>query len=562
MLKDEMSFIEQDSNSSLSDFEDHHRPDVVRYSSTPNLIEEKENNPRFSFWSPFRPQPIKQHSLPPSRPSAAFAARQQKLARPMSIITPLPGFQEALLAQMEQLNMANTNDPRSKRQSIRYSLVAQNKGKEDYDWDFWAGTMCDYNNLNKINKDLVQHVRSGIPPSIRGLAWQMISRAKDGALALNYLHLLKLQSPYDKMIQRDLARTFPGHTYFKDSDGQGQEGLYNVVRAFSLYDKEVGYCQGLAFIVGPMLLNMPEEEAFCLLVKLMNTYGLRGHFTPEMEGLQLRLHQFDALVEEYLPRISRHLKQQGINSTMYASQWFMTLFAYKFPLHLVFRIYDVMFTEGISTLFKFAIALLKRNEGQLLGFEFEHLLDFLKNGLFEQYKDDDRRFVSDACELEIPLKRLMFLEKEHKQKLQREAAEASQIEELQQTKSTLERERRAAQDRRDTLRQEHQDIRQQLKETLEQLQSLKDETLSLTGLVTSLEQSVSALPKNIEIKSQPELEKLCKENALLTEKNSSLEDELQSAEVTLIDMKMRYAQSENERESLHKRLFELKKLIS
>lgn len=307
---------------------------------------------------------------------------------------------------------------------------------------------------------------------------------------------------------------------------------------------------------------MPEEEAFCLLVKLMNTYGLRGHFTPEMEGLQLRLHQFDALVEEYLPRISRHLKQQGINSTMYASQWFMTLFAYKFPLHLVFRIYDVMFTEGISTLFKFAIALLKRNEGQLLGFEFEHLLDFLKNGLFEQYKDDDRRFVSDACELEIPLKRLMFLEKEHKQKLQREAAEASQIEELQQTKSTLERERRAAQDRRDTLRQEHQDIRQQLKETLEQLQSLKDETLSLTGLVTSLEQSVSALPKNIEIKSQPELEKLCKENALLTEKNSSLEDELQSAEVTLIDMKMRYAQSENERESLHKRLFELKKLIS
>lgn len=122
--------------------------------------------------------------------------------------------------------------------------------------DFWAGLMCDYDNINKISKELIQHVRHGIPPSIRGMVWQLISRAKNEELAEMYINLLKLQSPYDKMIQRDLARTFPGHTYFKESDGQGQEGLYNVVRAYSLYDRDVGYCQGLAFIVGPMLLNV------------------------------------------------------------------------------------------------------------------------------------------------------------------------------------------------------------------------------------------------------------------------------------------------------------------
>lgn len=122
--------------------------------------------------------------------------------------------------------------------------------------DFWAGLMCDYDNINKISKELIQHVRHGIPPSIRGMVWQLISRAKNEELVEMYINLLKLQSPYDKMIQRDLARTFPGHTYFKESDGQGQEGLYNVVRAYSLYDRDVGYCQGLAFIVGPMLLNV------------------------------------------------------------------------------------------------------------------------------------------------------------------------------------------------------------------------------------------------------------------------------------------------------------------
>lgn len=107
----------------------------------------------FALWSPFRSssstntspsssrRPSKQNlsiNTTP-RPSAAFAARQRSLDRPQSIISPLPGFQETLLAQMEQLNVSNTNDPKSKvlknlkRQSIRQSLVSQNKG-DDYDW--------------------------------------------------------------------------------------------------------------------------------------------------------------------------------------------------------------------------------------------------------------------------------------------------------------------------------------------------------------------------------------------------------------------------------------------
>jgi Rab-GTPase-TBC domain len=73
------------------------------------------------------------------------------------------------------------------------------------------------------------------------------------------------------------------------------------------YDTQVGYCQGLPFVVAILLLNvslrtcrqdewlirifikMPDEEAFSLLVKLMYVYDLRGHFLPEMPKLQLRL---------------------------------------------------------------------------------------------------------------------------------------------------------------------------------------------------------------------------------------------------------------------------------
>lgn len=119
--------------------------------------------------------------------------------------------------------------------------------------------MCDYDNLSKYSKDLIHHVQFGIPSSIRGMVWQLVSKAKDENLSRMYLDQLKEPSPYDKMIQRDLSRTFPGHAYFKDSDGQGQEDLYNVVKAYSIYDKGVGYCQGLAFIVGPMLLNVKKK---------------------------------------------------------------------------------------------------------------------------------------------------------------------------------------------------------------------------------------------------------------------------------------------------------------
>lgn len=122
---------------------------------------------------------------------------------------------------------------------------------------------------------------------------------------------------------------------------------FNVVKAYSLYDEEVGYTQGLQFIVGPLLLNvrflvkqvslfpsvpdtlslqMPDEEAFCVLVRLMKSYDLRSHYTPNMPGLQLRLFQFDRLLEELLPGVFMHLLRQGVKSSMYASQWFLTLF--------------------------------------------------------------------------------------------------------------------------------------------------------------------------------------------------------------------------------------------
>lgn len=57
---------------------------------------------------------------------------------------------------------------------------------------------------------------------------------------------------------------------------------------------------------------MPEEEAFCLLVRLMNKYGLRDLFISGMPGLHLHLYQFERLLEDFEPALHKlllHIRQ-------------------------------------------------------------------------------------------------------------------------------------------------------------------------------------------------------------------------------------------------------------
>ena len=72
-----------------------------------------------------------------------------------------------------------------------------------------------------------------------------------------------------QVIRRDIARTYPEHDFFKEKDGLGQESLFNVMKAYSLHDREVGYCQGSAFIVGLLLMQVKTDK-FNYKIQLSN----------------------------------------------------------------------------------------------------------------------------------------------------------------------------------------------------------------------------------------------------------------------------------------------------
>jgi hypothetical protein len=133
---------------------------------------------------------------------------------------------------------------------------------------------------------------------------------------------------------------------------------------------------------------MPEEEAFCLLVRLMNQYHLRELFINDMPGLHKHLYQFERLLEDLEPALYCHLHRRQITPHLYATQWFLTLFAYRFPLQLVLRIYDLILSEGLEAILKFGIVLMQKNAATLLGMnDMVQLTSFLRDRLFDVYID-------------------------------------------------------------------------------------------------------------------------------------------------------------------------------
>lgn len=66
--------------------------------------------------------------------------------------------------------------------------------------------------------------------------------------------------------------------------------------------------------------------------------------------------------------------------------------SYRFPLELVSSVFDLVFAEGVEAIFRFSVAILKKNETKICELEFEDLIEYLKNGLFESYAV---RFFSD-----------------------------------------------------------------------------------------------------------------------------------------------------------------------
>nr|XP_026241031.1 TBC1 domain family member 1 isoform X2 [Urocitellus parryii] len=397
-------------------------------------------------------------------------------------------LQQILLLRMEKENQklqASENDLLNKRLKLDYEEITPCLKEVTTVWEKMLSTP----GRSKIKFDMEKMhsaVGQGVPRHHRGEIWKFLAEqfhlkhpfpSKQQPKDVPYKELLKQLTSQQHAILIDLGRTFPTHPYFSAQLGAGQLSLYNILKAYSLLDQEVGYCQGLSFVAGILLLHMSEEEAFKMLKFLMFDMGLRKQYRPDMIILQIQMYQLSRLLHDYHRDLYDHLEEHEIGPSLYAAPWFLTVFASQFPLGFVARVFDMIFLQGSEVIFKVALSLLGSHKPLILQHEnLETIVDFIKNTLPNLGLVQMEKTINQVFEMDIA-KQLQAYEVEY-HVLQEELIDSSPLSDNQ---------------RMDKLEKTNSSLRKQNLDLLEQLQMANGRIQSLEATVEKLLTSESKL---------------------------------------------------------------------
>uniref|UniRef100_UPI0037E93711 TBC1 domain family member 10B n=1 Tax=Semicossyphus pulcher TaxID=241346 RepID=UPI0037E93711 len=228
-----------------------------------------------------------------------------------------------------------------------------------HNWDKWV--------KHRFQKVKIR-CRKGIPSSLRAKAWQLLSNSKELLDAnpgkFEELEREQGEAKWLDIIEKDLHRQFPFHEMFAARGGHGQQDLYRILKAYTIYRPDEGYCQAQAPVAAVLLMHMPAEQAFWCLVQICEKY-LPGYYSAGLEAIQLDGEIFFSLLRRTCPMAYRHLKKFKIDPILYMTEWFMCIFSRTLPWSSVLRVWDMFFCEGVKIVFRVGLVLLKQMLGSV-----------------------------------------------------------------------------------------------------------------------------------------------------------------------------------------------------
>lgn len=248
-----------------------------------------------------------------------------------------------------------------------------------------------------VNSDKMRRrLYKGLPDSIRGQAWRQllqldtVMKEQKGKYQ-EMLNLAYRWSPDIRQIDLDVNRTYRDHIMFRERYGIQQQALFNVLSAYSVYNLDIGYCQGMSQIAALLLMYMKEEDAFWALSVLIadKKYNMHGFYIPGFPKLLRYQEHHDKIMNKFLPKLKKHLDRNGVDTGIYTLKWFFQCFLDRVPFTLTLRIWDVYLYLGERVITGMAFNLLKMHRHTLYNLGMDDILQFLQVRLEHDFGFED-----------------------------------------------------------------------------------------------------------------------------------------------------------------------------
>ena len=224
----------------------------------------------------------------------------------------------------------------------------------------------------------------------RIILWKRITNYESIKKQINYKQLLKeallkLDEDTKSLIMKDVERTF-----FDDKEEENQKKLENILNSTTYYEKELGYFQGMNYIIGFImhLLNYNEEETFYLYLSIIKNTDFKKIYNNNLELLNKYIYFLKKYIEMYTPKIAQYLKDNIIEPSFFCQTWFFTLFTKynsffninNYPKSIVL-ILENFILDGYIAIFRAGITFLNYYQNKMILLEKDRFLKFLINDM-------------------------------------------------------------------------------------------------------------------------------------------------------------------------------------
>lgn len=209
-----------------------------------------------------------------------------------------------------------------------------------------------------------------------------------------------MPNPNENQINLDIKRTFPQEKLCMEK--KFLEKLKNILMCYSIRNTSVGYCQGMNFIVGRLLLIIDnEEQVFWIFIQIIEKI-LPLFYYSDLAGIIIETTIIDTFISFFLKGFYNFLLDNNFKLSLnnFIHKWMVSLFAQALSPEMVYTFLDFFFLEGEICLFKTALFIMVIMEKiiaeQKTFCEFEYIFNMFNEA--PSHIHDPRNLIFFLCE--------------------------------------------------------------------------------------------------------------------------------------------------------------------